>query len=138
MANYTFLLVEDDEVDIMAVQRAFKLANILNPLFIANNGLEALDYLRGENGRKQVIWPYIVLLDLNMPQMDGLEFLTEIRKDHQLRRSPIVVLTSSKDDTDVAGAYDKQVAGYLCKPVTVAKMVECMAALGHYWALCEM
>ena len=109
------LLVEDNDVDIKAVERAFRAKKISNPIHIAHDGLEALDALRGTNGKQQLLQPYIVLLDLNMPRMGGLEFLAEIRDDAILKRSIVFVLTTSEDDRDKAAAYDKQVAGYLSK-----------------------
>jgi CheY-like chemotaxis protein len=109
------LLVEDNTIDIKAVERAFRAKKISNPIHIAHNGLEALDVLRGTNGKQQLLQPYIVLLDLNMPRMSGLEFLAEIRDDEILKRSIVFVLTTSEDDRDKAAAYDKQVAGYLSK-----------------------
>lgn len=135
---YSFLLVEDDEVDVITIKRAFKKANIINSLHVAGNGLEALDLLRGENGQKNLKQPLIVLLDLNMPKMNGLEFLTEIRKDDELKSLPVVVLTSSANDEDIVKAYGNNVAGYLLKPVGMEQFVEKMAILGKYWSLCEL
>jgi CheY-like chemotaxis protein len=132
--NYSILLVEDDDVDIVAVERAFKKANIANQLFKAANGLEALNLLRSGKIHR----PIIVLLDLNMPLMNGLEFLEEIRRDGLLGTIPIVVLTSSKEESDVIKAYENYVAGYLLKPVTTENFVTTMAALGKYWSLCEI
>lgn len=134
MKKFNILLVEDDDVDIMTVERAFDKANIANPLFIAKNGLEALELLRD----KKVARPVVILLDLNMPKMNGLEFLEVVRNDASLKRIPVVVLTSSSDDTDVWKAYEKSVAGYMTKPVNLEQFVEKMAALGHYWSLCEI
>lgn len=134
------LLVEDDEVDVMNVQRAFKRNNITNPLYIANNGLEALAMLRGES---QVLPKLpadrrLILLDLNMPRMGGLEFLQEIRADDKLRSTPVVVLTTSNQDLDRIEAYNLNVAGYILKPVTFSNFAELMATLNKYWALCEL
>ena len=109
------LLVEDNNVDIKAVERAFRAKKISNPIHVAHDGLEALDILRGTNGKQQLHQPYIVLLDLNMPRMGGLEFLAAIRDESILKRSIVFVLTTSEDDRDKAAAYDKQVAGYLSK-----------------------
>lgn len=138
MRKCKFLLVEDDEVDVMTIRRAFDKVKIANPLLVASDGIEALDFLRGLNGKEKIRWPYIVLLDLNMPRMSGLEFLEEIRDDHKLKKSPVVVLTSSADDQDILSAYDKQVAGYIQKPVSSVNFLEKMSAIGKYWALCEM
>jgi CheY-like chemotaxis protein len=134
------LLVEDDEVDIMNVQRAFKKNNILNPLFFASNGLEALEMLRGRDGRPSVIPSYrrLILLDLNMPKMGGIEFLQHLRTDPSLQRIPVVILTTSDQDCDRMDAYKLNVAGYILKPVTFANFVEMMDALNRYWAFSEI
>ncbi len=134
------LLVEDDEVDVMTVQRAFKKGHITNPLYIAGNGLEALTMLRGEPGQPPVVPPErrIILLDLNMPKMNGLEFLQELRSDESLKHIPVVVLTTSNEERDRVQAYNFNVAGYMLKPVTFSVFIELMVALNKYWTLCEM
>jgi CheY-like chemotaxis protein len=129
------LLVEDDEVDVMNVRRAFQKNRITNPLFVATNGVEALEQLRsGSIPRDR----RIILLDLNMPQMNGIEFLREIRRDPQLNLTPVIVLTTSNDERDRIEAYNLNVAGYLLKPVTFSNFCEVMAALNKYWALVEL
>jgi CheY-like chemotaxis protein len=129
------LLVEDDEVDVMNVRRAFRRNNIGNPLFVAGNGVEALEKLRnGEVPAER----RLILLDLNMPRMNGIEFLAELRRDPALAATPVVVLTTSNNDRDKVQAYDLNVAGYLVKPVTFAEFAELMATLNKYWALVEM
>ena len=132
------LLVEDDEVDVENVRRAFKKNNIMNPLFVAGDGIEALHMLR-DNGKPAQVPKdrRLVLLDLNMPRMGGIEFLREIRKDPQLRALPVVVLTTSNADRDRVEAYNLNVAGYILKPVTVQSFVETMATLNRYWTLSE-
>lgn len=134
------LLVEDDEVDIMNVQRAFKKGNVTNPLYIANNGLEALELLRGENSNSPFVpnQRRLILLDLNMPCMNGIEFLQALRADPVLKQTPVVVLTTSNADRDRIDAYNLNVAGYLLKPVVFAVFVELMVTLNKYWASCEM
>jgi CheY-like chemotaxis protein len=134
------LLVEDDEVDIMNVKRAFKKYKISNPLFIAENGVEALAMLRSQNGQPPEVPENrrLILLDLNMPKMNGLEFLQELRKQEDLKRTPVIVLTTSDEDKDRIEAYNLNVAGYILKPVTFANFAEVMIALNKYWALCEM
>lgn len=134
------LLVEDDEVDVMNVKRAFKKYKIGNPLFIAGNGIEALEMLRSHNGEPPQVPKNrrLILLDLNMPKMNGLEFLEEIRKDEELKRTPVIVLTTSDEDKDRIEAYNLNVAGYILKPVTFANFAEVMVALNKYWTLCEM
>ncbi|MDB4951470.1 MAG: response regulator receiver protein [Gemmatimonadetes bacterium] len=129
------LLVEDDEVDVMNVQRAFRKNNICNPLWVAANGEEALAALRGSGIPRD---RRLVLLDLNMPRMNGIEFLRELRADPELGLTPVVVLTTSDDDRDRVDAYHLNVAGYILKPVTFVSFVEAMATLNKYWSLVEM
>lgn len=129
------LLVEDDEVDVMNVRRAFKKGNITNPLFVAGNGLEALEQLRSDAIPKS---RRLVLLDLNMPKMNGIEFLRALRADSELRVTPVVVLTTSDAERDKVEAYNLHVAGYLLKPVTFASFCETMASLNRYWTLVEL
>jgi CheY-like chemotaxis protein len=129
------LLVEDDEVDVMNVRRAFEKNRILNPLYVATSGLEALAMLRDGRVPKS---RRMVLLDLNLPGMSGLEFLRELRADPQLRPTPVVVLTTSNDEKDRIDAYGLNVAGYLLKPVTFPSFVELTAALDKYWTLVEL
>ena len=129
------LLVEDDDVDVMNVRRAFSQHHITNPLFVAADGVDALQKLRSEEipkGRR------LVLLDLNMPRMNGIEFLRELRKDPELSSTPVVVLTTSNDDRDKVDAYELNVAGYLLKPVTFHNFCEVMVTLNKYWSLVEM
>lgn len=129
------LLVEDDEVDVMNVKRAFEKNKILNPLFVATNGLEALSMLReGKVPRQR----RLVLLDLNMPGMNGFEFLRQLRADPELSMTPVVVLTTSGDEKDRIEAYGFNVAGYLRKPVEFPRFMEVTAALNKYWTLVEM
>lgn len=134
------LLVEDDEVDVMNVKRAFKRNNITNPLYVAFNGLEALEMLRGDNGDSPQIPQRrrIILLDLNMPRMGGLEFLQQLRSDSKLRPIPVIILTTSDEDKDRIEAYKLNVAGYLLKPVKFSQFAEAMATLNKYWSLCEI
>ena len=130
------LLVEDDEVDVMNVKRAFAKSHILNPLFVAGDGLEALEKLR--NGEIPKGRRLIILLDLNMPRMNGIEFLREMRQDPELCVIPVVILTTSNNDRDKIDAYNLNVAGYLVKPVTFGDFCELMATLNKYWGLVEM
>ncbi|MDC0684114.1 response regulator [Sorangium sp. So ce327] len=129
------LLVEDDDVDVMNVRRAFKRNNISNPLWVAGNGVEALEMLRSG---VVPVERRLILLDLNMPKMNGIEFLRELRADPELGATSVVVLTTSNDDRDKVGAYNLNVAGYLLKPVTFLSFVELMAALNKYWRLVEL
>ena len=129
------LLVEDDEVDVMNVRRAFERNHLTNALYVAGNGLEALELLRGNTIPKE---RRLVLLDLNMPKMNGIEFLEALRADPELAKTPVVVLTTSNDDQDKIDAYNFNVAGYLLKPVTFSSFCERMATLDKYWSLVEM
>jgi CheY-like chemotaxis protein len=133
--SLNILLVEDDQVDVMNVKRAFERNRISNPLFVAPDGIEALAMLRSEQIPHE---RRLVLLDLNMPRMNGIEFLRELRADEALHATPVVVLTTSDDERDKINAYDLNVAGYLLKPVTFVNFVETMAALNKYWTLVEL
>ena len=130
------LLVEDDEIDVMTVKRAFLKNKISNPLLLAANGIEALEMLRSG-----AVPPHnrIILLDINMPRMDGIEFLRELRADRDpaLRATSVVVLTTSNEDRDRVHAYELNVAGYLLKPVMFLNFVEITATLNKYWTLME-
>ena len=133
--SLNILLVEDDEVDVMNVRRSFKKNNISNPLYLAGNGVEALEMLRNGSVPAQ---NRLILLDINMPKMNGIEFLRALRADPVLRSSPVVVLTTSNDDKDRMESFELNVAGYLLKPVTFNSFVELMLALNKYWVLVEM
>jgi len=109
------LLVEDDEVETEAMLRTFQRQKFSYPLTIASNGLEALDLLRGEPDQAPLPQPYLILLDLDMPQMNGLEFLQVLRSDPCLKQSVVFILTTSDRDEDKRAAYNQQVAGYLLK-----------------------
>ncbi|MEC7522187.1 MAG: response regulator [Myxococcota bacterium] len=128
------LLVEDDEVDVMNVKRAFDKARIQNPLHVAKDGVEALELLKDDGFSKERL---LLLLDINMPRMNGIELLREIRKNEKLHSLPVVVLTTSDDERDKFDAYDLNVAGYLLKPVTFPKFVEILDVLNRYWTLVE-
>lgn len=135
----SLLLIDDDEVDVMTVKRAFKKNNITSPLYVAANGVEALAMLRGNEMPKLLLGQRrLILLDLNMPRMGGIEFLRELRADPELRGLPVIVLTTSNEDKDKVEAYDLNVAGYIIKPVTFTKFVEAIGTLNKYWMLSEM
>ena len=134
MEDLTFLLVEDDEVDIMNVKRAFKKNHLSNTLFVAKNGLEALDILRSDT----IKYPRAVLLDINMPKMNGLEFLHEVRNDEKLKDLVVFVLTTSNDDRDKIDAYNYNVAGYIVKPVSFDKFLEAIKSLSNYLEIIEL
>lgn len=133
------LLVDDDEVDVMTVKRAFKKNNISHQLITASNGVEALQILRDDPSFPN--FPEanrLILLDLNMPRMSGIEFLNEMRTDSALKPIPVIVLTTSNEDKDKVEAYNLNVAGYILKPVTFDKFVETVATLNDYWTLNEL
>lgn len=137
-SNVNILLVEDDEVDVMNVKRAFKKNNIPNKLFVANNGLEALDLLRGGDNIDPVVpSPQIILLDINMPKMNGIEFLRELRADDNLKAISVFVMTTSDEDSDKIEAYNLQVAGYILKPLSFDVFVKKVAILNDFWKLSE-
>ncbi len=132
------LLVEDDEVDIMNVQRAFKKNNISNPLFVARNGIEALDALLKRNDNLEMPMPRIILLDINMPKMGGLEFLAELRTYSELKSISVFVMTTSNEESDKIAAYNLNVAGYILKPLSFEGFANAVSILNHYWHLCEI
>jgi len=128
------LLVEDDSVDAMTVKRAFKDLKVLNSLVHTTNGEEALAYLRDESNKK----PCVILLDLNMPKMNGIEFLKIVKADDALKKIPVVVLTTSKEESDIVDSFKLSVAGYIVKPVDYKKFVEAIRAIELYWTLSEL
>ncbi|OYT17282.1 MAG: two-component system response regulator [Bacteroidetes bacterium 4572_77] len=130
------LLVEDDEIDIMNVQRAFKKNKINNPLSIAHDGVEALELLQ-DLRKNNIPLPRIILLDLNMPRMGGIEFLQKIRKDNFLKTISVFVMTTSNEDRDKIEAYNLNVAGYILKPLSMERFIEAVSTLKNYWQLCE-
>ncbi len=128
------LLVEDDNVDAMTVQRAFKDLKIANRLVRAVNGEEALKYLRDKNNEL----PAVILLDLNMPKMNGFEFLKIAKEDKKLKKLPVIVLTTSKEEEDVIKSFDLSVAGYMVKPVNYAQFLEIIEAINKYWTTSKL
>jgi CheY-like chemotaxis protein len=128
------LVAEDDRVDAMTVKRSLKELNITNHVEIVGNGEDALAYLRGLQQEK----PCIILLDLNMPRMSGIEFLRIIKHDEALKRTPVVVLTTSRDDQDKIESFNLGVAGYMIKPVDYWQFVEVVKTINLYWTLSEM
>ena len=127
----TVVLVEDDDGDAMAVERAFQRAKIANPIVRAVDGLEALDMLKGANGKEKVESPYLMLVDIAMPRMGGLKLIAKLRTDKQLRHSIAFILTTSGREEDIEAAYDLNVAGYIVKAaagedfLNLARLVDC-------------
>ena len=136
-STVTILLVDDDKVDTMAVRRSFRELNIANPIVATRNGIEALEQLRGENGRQKVPSPYLVLLDLNMPRMGGIEFLEELRSDPALRRILVFVMTTSAAAEDRMRAYNLNVAGYMLKHRPGQSFLKAIGMLQHFWRVIE-
>lgn len=128
------LLVEDDIVDVMTVKRAFKEINITNSLSVTGNGEEALEYLKDENNEK----PGLILLDLNMPKMNGIEFLKIIKNNEAHKSIPVVVLTTSKEEQDKLSSFNYSVAGYIIKPVDYMQFLEAVKTIRMYWTLSEL
>ena len=128
------LLVEDNEVDVEAIKRAFRKHRIANPIITAKDGLEALEILKNQEDAKP---PVLVLLDLNMPRMSGIEFLQELRDDPDLRKTIVFVLTTSKSEEDKVASYDLNVAGYMVKSEVGKDFINLVEMLDHYWKVVE-
>jgi len=128
------LLIEDDDVDVMTVNRALRDSEVTNQLVSIGNGEEAIEYLRDENTTK----PGIILLDLNMPKMDGTEFLKILKADNKLKKIPVVILTTSNSDRDVIETFELGAAGYMVKSVDYEKFVETIRAIDRYWTLSKV
>ena len=131
--NKPILLVEDDQVDVMTVQRALKDLNVTNRLEITGDGEQALSFLRSPDNSK----PCVILLDLSMPRMNGIEFLRVAKQDTKFRKIPVVVMTSSEEEQDKVDSFDLGVAGYIVKPVAYQDFVEAMKTIDMYWTLSE-
>ncbi|KQQ34784.1 two-component system response regulator [Methylobacterium sp. Leaf125] len=136
-STVNILLVDDDEVDVQGLKRAFKKSKIANPITVARDGIEALEVLRGENGRERLPKPHLILLDLNMPRMNGIEFLEAVRADEDLRSAVVFMITTSKADEDRMRAYGHNVAGYIVKRDPANTFMEAVALLEHYWKVVE-
>ena len=128
------LLVEDDSIDAITVKRALHDLGVQTLLVHSTNGEEALQYLRDDANEK----PCIILLDLNIPKMSGIEFLRIVKSDEYLKAIPVIVLTTSKKDHDVIDSFEQSVAGYMIKPVNYQQFVEAMRTLHKYWALSKL
>lgn len=130
----SILLVEDDDIDAMSVTRAFSRMKIANSIVRAKDGVEALEILH----TGQIEHPYLILLDLNMPRMGGLELLQQLRSDPTLESSVVFVLTTSKDDEDKLAAYQQHIAGYIIKEKLDHGFEQLVKMLDHYWRLVEL
>ncbi|MBI5629318.1 MAG: response regulator [Elusimicrobia bacterium] len=130
MENKIILLVEDDPDDVTLMLRALKRSNIKNEIVVAHDGIEALDLLRGAS-----VMPAVILLDLHLPKMDGLEVLSRLRGDKRTKLLPIVILTSSKEEQDRLNGYSLGANSYIRKPVDFTEFASAVAQLGLYWLL---
>ena len=123
------LLVEDDQIDVEIIKRRFKREHISNPLFHAADGQEALQLMRGQNDNQKFTQPFVMLVDINMPMMNGMELLKAIREDEKLKQSIVFILTTSDRDEDRREAYNLNAAGYFLKD----DLDELILMLNHYW-----
>ena len=125
------LLIEDDEVDAMTVKRSLEENGVVDRVIHMPNGEDALAYLHSEVNEQ----PSLILLDLNMPKMNGIEFLQEAKKHPAIRRIPVVVLTTSDEGRDILGTFSHSVAGYMVKPIQYPEFVKTIEAISNYWTL---
>ena len=137
MNKLTIVLVEDDDIDAEVVKRNLAQAKIINPLVRATDGVDALELLRGQGGRDRIKPPYLLLVDIQMPRMDGIALIREIRADPLLTRTVIFVLTTSDDDRDKMAAYDQHIAGYVLKSNTKEELLPLTAMLDYYLLIVE-
>lgn len=128
------LVIDDDDIDVTALRRAMTRLKLLNPVYRARDGLEGLELLRSG----AIPMPYIILLDINMPRMNGLEFLEALRGDPALTHAVVFVLTTSKSDEDIIAAYREHVAGYLLKQRMDSDFMQVVGLLDHYWRIIEL
>lgn len=128
------MLVEDDHVDAMTLKRALRELKVANELVHRINGEEALEYLKDQNNTK----PCVIFLDLNMPKMNGIEFLQIAKADNDLRRIPVIVFTTSKNEWDRFETFNLSAAGYIVKPADYKSFVEAIRTVELYWTLCEL
>jgi CheY-like chemotaxis protein len=129
------LIVEDNETDVMCLKKAFEKCGIGKAIITASNGEEALAYLKGDLPKQDLRIPNLILLDLNMPIMNGFEFLEEVKSDARLKAIPVVVLTSSTSSMDMHDSYNNSVAGYIEKPMDPEAYLDIVRVLDQYWSL---
>jgi CheY-like chemotaxis protein len=133
LKTLTILLVEDEPADAHLVRLAFNEGQVLVDLHHVQDGVEAFEFLRREKGHAQAPTPDLILLDLNMPRMDGRQFLEKIKADAELQSIPVVVLTTSDAERDMFYSYDHFAAGYIVKPMNVDDFVKIVRGIGNYW-----
>ncbi|QDU98321.1 response regulator [Lignipirellula cremea] len=136
--SINILIVDDDEVDAELMRRTLSKSEINPRLFFAYDGVHALEILRGTGGEPKLERPYLILLDLKMPRMNGIEFLEELRNDPELRRSVVFVITTSRDDQDRLAAYDRNIAGYVVKSSVGERSLDLTRLLEYYRNLVEL
>ena len=127
------LLVDDDEGDILLAKRALEESKIINTMHIAKDGVEAMDYLQQQGKHADAARPDLILLDLNMPRVDGREVLANIKRDPELRSIPVVVLTTSDSEQDIVNMYNSHANGYVTKPVDLDQFTKIVRAIGDFW-----
>lgn len=130
----SIVIIDDDEIDVQSFKRTFAKLKIANPVYRARDGVEGLELLRSRN----VPAPYIILLDINMPRMNGLEFLNQLRQDPVLTSSVVFILTTSVADEDIFEAYRLHVAGYIPKQEMDSQFLTVVGFLDHYWRVVEL
>jgi CheY-like chemotaxis protein len=135
--SFHILLVEDDEIDAEIVQRAFRQQQINYPIVHASDGIEALQMLRGEGKYPGLLQPYLILLDINLPRVNGIEFLQALRQDASLKQSIVFVLTTSNREEDKIAAYNEQIAGYFLKSGRNEEFVGFISLLDIYTELIQ-
>ena len=134
----TIVMVEDDDGEAKTLERAFKKAKIANPLRRAVDGIDALKMLRGEDGQPPVPRPYMLLVDINMPRMNGIDFVKTLRSDDALASSVAFILTTSKREEDKLAAYDLNVAGYIVKDTAGSDFLNLIELMDCYWRIVEL
>jgi len=132
-SNNPILLLEDDQIDVMSVKRAIKKLKITNPIIVCENGEEGLEYLNDARNKR----PCLILLDINMPRMNGIEFLRIIRQNEQFKVLPVVVFTSSKEEKDKLETFGLGIGGYIIKPTEPKAFVAVLHIIDVYWTLSE-
>ena len=138
MARNKILLIEDNPKDVELTRRALQKSNISNELVVTEDGVEALKYFFGEDGKSGIAvedLPVVVLLDLKLPKIDGMEVLRRLRAHEKTKTVPVVVLTSSNEEKDLLGSYDLGANSFVRKPVNFAEFVEAVSHLGLYWLI---